>query len=171
MSAQFFQSNTPQENQSIKVNDCVVRGAITCSESASMGGGVVAASLNINGNSALRKVTFDPLPVLYTQATSSGTAVDISGAEESFEVETFALTTVAGGIEAFLVNHAGIGASDMLNLTQVSYSGDYNVNGAMCAHIAAVEAGSITVGIKNWGTGSANGAIKLRFKIFHNQAS
>jgi len=162
MSIQFLKSNTPQENQTIKVNDAIVRGAITCSGSATVN------SLAVSVGSSLKSVTFKPLPGVYTQTTSAGSAVSITGAEESFDVNTFSLTTVAGGLEAFNISHTGVGANDMVQLTQVSYSGSYNVNGALCAHIAEVSAGQITIGIKNWGTGTANGPIKLRFKLFHN---
>ena len=165
MSAQFFQSNTPQENQTIKVNDAEVRGALSVAETSTLHSVVVDAGAAITG-----AVTFKPAPVEYTQTVSSGSAVAITGADESFDVTTFALTTAAGGIEAFNITHSGVGALDSVQLTQISYSGAYNVNGAMCAHIAAVSSGVITVGIKNWGTGSANGAIKLRFKLFHNSA-
>lgn len=170
MSARFFQSNTPQENQTIKCNDCVVRGSLTCSEGASVGGALGATSLDINGDSSLRKITFDPAPVLYTQTTDGNTAVAVSGAEECFDINTVSLTTAAAGFQAFNITHSGVGALDMVLLTQISYSGVYNVNGALNAHVAAVSAGIITIGIKNWGTGPANGPIKLRFKLFHNSA-
>jgi len=170
MSAQFFQSNTPQENQTIKCNDAIVRGAITCSGATSVGGSLGAASLDINGASSLRKVTFDPSPVLYTQTTDGNTAVAVSGAEECFDINTVSLTTAAGAFQAFNITHSGVGALDMVLLTQISYSGTYNVNGALMVHVAAVSAGVITVGIKNWGTGAANGPMKLRFKLFHNSA-
>ena len=165
MSIRFLQSNTPQENQTIKVNDAIVRGALSVAESSTL------HSVTVDQNSRFKgRITFRPEPVLYTQATSAGTAVDITGADESFDVNTFALSTVAGGIEAFDVTHSGVGALDSVQLTQISYSGGYNVNGAMVAHVAAVSAGAITIGIKNWGTGTANGPIKLRFKLFHNSA-
>ena len=165
MSVQFLKSNTPQENQSIKVNDATVRGALSVAESSTL------HSVNVEQNSRFKgRITFRPEPVLYTQATSAGTAVAITGADECFDINTFALTTVAGGIEAFNITHSGVNALASVQLTQISYSGAYNVNGALVAHIAEVSAGVITVGIKNWGTGTANGAIKLRFKLFHNAA-
>jgi hypothetical protein len=163
MSARYFQSTTPNELQTIRVNDSIVRGALTVAESSQL------HSLNVDSGSSLKgSITFKPAPVLYTQTVSSGSAVAITGADECFDVNTFALTTAAGGIEAFNITHSGVQALDSVQLTQISYSGAYNVNGALVAHIAEVSAGIITVGIKNWGTGSANGAIKLRFKLFHN---
>ena len=164
MSIRLLQSTIPQENQTVRVNDCIVRGAITCAESATVN------SLVVSNGANFKRVTFKPLPVAYTQTTSAGTVVAITGAEESFDINTFALTTAAGALEAFDITHSGVGANDMVQLTQVSYSGNYNVNGALCAHVAAVSAGSITIGIKNWGSGSANGAMKLRFKLYHNSA-
>jgi len=165
MSVQFLQSTINQESQTIRVNDCVVRGSLTCAESVT-GSSLIAS----NGASLKGSLTFKPAPVLYTQTTSAGSAVDITAADECFEIDTFALTTAAGDLEAFNITHSGVGALDSVQLTQVSYSGAYNVNGAMCAHVAAVSAGSITIGIKNWGTGAANGSMKLRFKLFHNSA-
>lgn len=164
MSIRLLQSNIPQENQTIKVNDATIRGNLVANNS------VTANSLSVSVGSNLKKLTFKPLPVEYTQTTSAGTAVAITGAEESFDVNTFSLTTASGTLEAFNISHSGIGVNDMVQLTQVNYSGDYNINGALCAHVANVSAGIITIGIKNWGTGSANGPIKLRFKIFHNSA-
>lgn len=163
MSVQFLQSITPQENQTIRVNDAIVRGSLSVAESSTLQSLAVEQSSSLKG-----RITFKPQPVLYTQTVSSGSAVNISGADECFDINTFALTTAAAGIEAFNITHSGVGALDSVQLTQISYSGDYNVNGALCAHVAAVSAGVITIGIKNWGTGSANGAIKLRFKLFHN---
>lgn len=164
MSIRLLQSYIPQENQTIRVNDATIRGNLVANNS------VTANSLVVSNNSNLKSLTFKPAPVGYTQTTSAGTAVAITGGEECFDVTTYALTTASGALEAFDITHSGIGALDMVHLTQVSYSGSYNVNGALMVHIANISAGSMTIGIKNWGSGSANGAIKLRFKIFHNSA-
>lgn len=147
MSSQYINQNQPQYNINARLKDLI-----------------------LDGNSNLKKITFSPLPVLYTQVTDGNTAVNISGAEECFDINTFSLTTVAGGIQAFNISHSGVNALDMVQLTQISYSGVYNVNGALSAHVAAVSNGIITIGIKNWGTGTANGPIKLRFKLYHNSA-
>ncbi len=163
MSVQFLQSTINQEKSTIRVNDCVVRGALSVAESSTLHSVVVDTASQLKG-----PITFKPAPVLYTQTTSSGSAVAITGADECFDINTFALTTAAGGIEAFNITHSGVNALDSVQLTQISYSGAYNVNGAMVAHVAEVSAGIITIGIKNWGTGTANGAIKLRLKLFHN---
>lgn len=163
MSARFYQSSIPQENQTIRVNDAIVRGNITCSGSAS-----VTGNLSASGITSLKRLNFSPAPVGYTQTGSSGAAVNITGNDECFDVTTFSLTTASGALEAFEITNTNVGANDSIQLTQVSYSGAYNVNGALMAHVAAVGAGSITVGIRNWGSGSANGPIKLRFKLFHN---
>lgn len=159
MSSQYINQNSPQHQISGRLNNLVIDGAQSN-----------AGDLTINGNTTLKKVTFSPAPVLYTQTTSAGSAVNISGAEECFDINTFALTTSAGGIEAFNITHSGVNALDSVQLTQISYAGDYNVNGALVAHVAAVSASVVTIGIKNWGSGSANGAMKLRFKLFHNSA-
>ncbi len=147
MSSQYINQNSPQHQISGRLNNLV-----------------------IDGNTNLKKVTFSPAPVLYTQVTDGNTAVNVSGAEECFDINTVALTTASGAFQAFNISHSGVGALDSVQLTQISYSGSYNVNGAMCAHVAGVSAGIITIGIKNWGTGSANGAMKLRIKLFHNSA-
>jgi len=164
MSAQFFQSSTPQENQSIKVNDATIRGACSVAE------GLTVNSLVVSTGSTQRAVTYKPLPVNYTQTVSAGTAVVVTGADECFDITTFALTTAAGGQEAFAITHSGVGANDFAVLTQVSYSGSYNVNGAANFKIISVSAGSIEIAMKNWGTGSLNGAHKFRIKLYHNAA-
>ncbi len=175
MSANFFLNDAIiQNSKGIRVHTAEVNGNLKLSGSGTgltVDAGTtldVNGPMNVSGDLNARKLTFNPLPVLYTQATDGNTAVNISGAEESFDINTVALTTASGDFQAFNVTHSGVGANDMVLLTQISYSGVYNVNGALSAHVAGVTAGIITVGIKNWGSGSANGAIKLRFKLIHN---
>ena len=55
------------------------------------------------------------------------------------------------------------GVDDMVLLSQISYNGKYNVNGAVVAYIVRVETNRITVGFKNWGSGTFEGKVELRF--------
>jgi len=121
MSAQFFQSNTPQENQSIKCNDLTVRGSVVANESVA-----VAGNLSTNGELSFQpnsdasvsgKIVLPALPAAYSQLTSTTTGVTITGAEQQFAIDTFATGTIAAGATAaFTVTHSGCVAGKTLVL-------------------------------------------------------
>jgi len=177
MSAQFFQSNTPTETQSIKCNDLTVRGNLAAVN------GLSAASITTSGNIQTTagnlisaglltgKVTFQPLPVQYTQVTSPSTTVTVGEFDQSVDITTFSLTTPAAGLEAFVVGHAGVNSNTMFVATLVSQTGTYNVNGAPLVYVIAVSDGAFNIGIKNIGAGAFSGPLKIRIKLLSNVAA
>ena len=91
MSAQYFQSDTPQEQQFIKCGALTVRGALIANKDVAVSGTI-------------------QLPALtkYTQITSTSTNVTITGAEQQFAIDTFATGSIAAGATAtFSVFHSG----------------------------------------------------------------
>ena len=96
MSARFFQSDTPQENQYIKCNDLTVRGAVIANESVTVAGNLSTAAGLTVGTS----ITHDNIPAAnIVQLTSITTAIDATAVANpfNFNVSTFAATTAAGG--------------------------------------------------------------------------
>lgn len=180
MSAKFFQSTTPNENQSIRCNDLTVRGNLAAVN------GITAASITTSGNIQTTggnlisaglltgKVTFQPLPIQYTQATSASTTVTVGEFDQSFDITTFALTTAKGELEAFVVSHASVSSNTMFVVTLVSQTGGYNVNGAPLVYVISVRDGSFDIGIKNiggTGSGAFTGPLKFRVKLLSNVAA
>ena len=93
MSALFYQNAVPQENQSIKVNDITVRGAL---------------SFEDNTDPAVSGTITLPAMTRYTQITSTTTSVSIAAAEQQFAIDTFATGSIAAGATAsFGVFHSG----------------------------------------------------------------
>ena len=109
MSAQFLQSYTPQENQTIRVNDCVVRGALSCAENAVITGNVSAGG-NVTltaGISVGTAITHANIPSSnISQLTSITTAIDASSVANpyNFAVTSQSAGTAAGGEEYFFLD-------------------------------------------------------------------
>ena len=108
MSAQFLQSYTPAENQTIRVNDAIIRGDTQCG-----------------------KITLPALGI-HQQLTSTSTNLGITGDAEQFVIQTFETSPgvggdlVAGASVNFTVIHGGVVAGKTLVL--VSKAGSYNGN-------------------------------------------
>ena len=112
MSAQYFQSNTPTEQQSIKCNDLTVRGSVVANEAVSVAKGISlngALSFEANSDPSVSgKITLPALPAAYSQLTSTTTGVTITAAEQQFAIDTFATGSIAAGANAsFTVTHSG----------------------------------------------------------------
>lgn len=173
MSAQFFQSSTPAENQTIKVNDCIVRGAITCSGSIDVSGGVsIDGGLSFDANpSAPQNEGKISLPALtnYTQGTSNTTAVTITGNQQQFTITTFETSAGVGGDIAsgasvnFTVNHSGIVAGKTIVLC--AKAGSYNALVNVNDFVASTGTNDFTVTRHNFGAGTASGRQVLMFKL------
>ena len=120
MSAQYFQSNTPNEQQIIKCNDLTVRGSVVANESVAVAKGISlngALSFEANTDPAVSgTIRLPALPAAYSQLTSETTTVSISGAEQQFAIETFDGSIAAGATAAFNVNHSGCVAGKTLVL-------------------------------------------------------
>ena len=173
MSAKFFQSDTPQENQFIKCNDITCRGHLVIDEYATVGGNLtVTGSESVSGTftmAANTDVTVGgtitlPAMTVYTQATSQTTTVSISGAEQQFIVDCFNTASIpAGTAISFNINNASI----QLNKTIVvcnkmgSTSALVDVND----FVSVTAAGGMTLTRHNFGSGAAVGLQRLCFKL------
>jgi len=178
MSARFFQSSTPQENQTIKCNDLTVRGAVVANESIA-----VAKGISLNG-----ELSFEPntdgaisgkiqLPALenFTQptATNANVAASTGGvAPQQFRISTFESAPGVGGDLAagasvsFDVFHSGIVAGKTIIL--VSKAGSYNGNTKVSAFIGAAANNEFTVTRHNFGATTASGTEQLLFKLIQS---
>ena len=121
MSAQYFQSDTPQEQQFIKCGALTVRGALVANKDVAVAGGITTnGSLSFEANTdpaVSGKIRLPALPAAYSQLTSTTTSVTITGAEQQFAIDTFATGSIAAGATAaFTVTHSGCVAGKTLVL-------------------------------------------------------
>ena len=166
MSAQFFQSTTPQENQSIRCNDMTVRGSVVANESMSVAGNLSTAAALTVGTS----ITHDNIPAAnITQLTSITTAIDATTVANpfNFNVSTETATTAAGGEETFFLNMPA-GRLNSLGFASVSvyyYSGVVGTAGIPVLSIVTQESDRVTLVLRNaHGANALNGNIHFRFK-------
>lgn len=165
MSALFYQNVIPQENQSIRVNDAVIRGHATIAEY------VTADSLSLaKGITVGTSITHDNIPAAnIVQATSITTAIDATAVANSFNfnVSTFAATTAAGGEETFFLNMpAGrLNSLGFASVSQYYYSGVVGTAGIPVLSIVTQESDRVTLVLRNVHAANAlNGNIHFRFK-------
>ena len=166
MSVQFLQSTTPQENQTIRVNDCIVRGHSTVAEYLAVDGNLsTEAGLKVGTS-----ITHNNIPVAnIVQATSITTAIDASTIANpfNFNVSTFNATTAAGGEETFFLNMPA-GRLNSLGFASISvyyYSGVVGTAGIPVLSIVTQESDRVTMVLRNVHAANAlNGNIHFRFK-------
>ena len=166
MSVRFLQSLTPQEEQSIRVNDVVVRGHQSVAEYLNVTGNVGC----ISGLSVGTAITHKNIPVAnITQLTSISTAIDASAVANpyNFNVTMFTATTVAGGTDRFFLNMP-TGVLNSLGFASISayyYSGVVGTAGIPVLSIVTQEQNRVTILLKNEDSANAlNGVIHFRFK-------
>ena len=165
MSALFYQNVIPQENQSIKVNDAVIRGHATIADY------VTADSLSlVKGLTVGTTITHDNIPAAnITQLTSINTAIDASAVANpyNFNVSTFNATTVAGATDRFFLNMPA-GTLNNIGFASISayyYSNVVGTAGEPTLHIMTQEADRVTILLRNNDAANAlNGIIHFRFK-------
>ena len=111
MSAQYFQSDTPQEQQFIKCGALTVRGALIANKEVAVAGGITTngeLSFEANTDPAVSGKIKLPALTTYTQLTSESTSVSIGGGEQQFAIDTFATGSIAAGANvSFQVFHSG----------------------------------------------------------------
>jgi len=166
MSARFFQQSTPAENQSIKVNDAIIRGHSTVAEYLTVG-----EYLNVAG--AVKVGSFiqhDNIPAAnIVQLTSINTAIDATAVANpyNFNVSMFNATTVAGATDRFFLNMPA-GVLNSLGFASISayyYSNVIGTAGEPTLHIMTQEADRVTILLRNNDAANAlNGVIHFRFK-------
>ena len=165
MSALFYQNVIPQENQSIKVNDAVIRGHATIADY------VTADSLSlVKGLTVGTTITHDNIPSAnITQLTSINTAIDATAVANpyNFNVSTFNATTVAGATDRFFLNMPA-GVLNNIGFASISvyyYSNVIGTAGEPTLHIMTQEADRVTILLRNNDAANAlNGNIHFRFK-------
>ena len=150
MSAQFFQSNIPAQNQTIRVNDAIIRGDAV-----------------ISGDTQCGKITL-PAMSIYTQLTSQTTAVSVAAGDQQFIVDTFDGASIPGGSSiSFAVNNPSI----LLNKTIVVM----NKMGSTAAltevndFVSVTAAGGLTLTRHNFGATAATGLQRLCFKLIQTE--
>ena len=166
MSALFYQNVIPQENQSIRVNDAVIRGHATIAEYATVGGSLTAAGALSVGSS----ITHDNIPAAnLIQGTSISTAIDATTVANpyNFCVNTFNATTAAGATDRFFINMKP-GLLNSFGFSSISayfYTNVVGTAGIPVLSIVTQEADRVTVVLKNEDAANAlNGSIHFRFK-------
>ena len=177
MSARFFQQSTPCENQSIKVNDAIIRGHATIAEYATMGGNLtVTGAASVGTNLTVgTSITHDNIPAAnIVQATSVATAIDATGVANpfNFNVSTETATLSAGSHVVFFLNMPA-GRLNSLGFASVSvyyYSGVVGTAGIPTLRIITQESDRVTLMLKNeHGSNALNGNIHFRFKYVLGQ--
>ena len=165
MSAQFFQSDTPQENQTIKVNDIKCRGHATVAEYLTVGGYLTTEGAVKVGTS----ITYDNIPAAnIVQPTSITTAIDATGVANpyNFNVTTANAATLAGGEETFFLDMKP-GVLNSLGFSSLSvyyYSGVVGTAGIPVLSIVTQESDRITIVLRNvHATNALNGNLHFRF--------
>ena len=169
MSAQFFKSDTPQENQSIKVNDVECRGSLSCAEVLSCASGIDSAAV------VSAKQFGQDGGTTHVQATSDSTAVDATGAGTSrlYQIETVNLTLAFGATTNFhvLLPTGALGTSPSyynVVMSVYDYSGSYNTNGTPIAWIGSIDPtqNRVLIVIKNIAASqSLSGVLKFNLNI------
>ena len=167
MSAQYFQSSTPNEQQIIKCNDLTVRGSVVANESVAVAKGISLngdLSFEDNSDPAVSGTIRFPAMTVYTQLTSETTAVAITGAEQQFIVDTFNTASIpAGTAVSFAINNASI----ELNKTIVvcNKMGSTSALTEVVDFVSITAAGGMTLTRYNFGSGAAPGLQRLCFKL------
>tara|TARA_R110002072_G_scaffold104713_7_gene229356 strand:+ start:866 stop:1411 length:546 start_codon:yes stop_codon:yes gene_type:complete len=174
MSAQFLQSYTPQENQTIRVNDAIIRGALSCAENAVItgnvsAGGNVSLTAGISVGSAITHANIPSSNV--EQLTSITTAIDASSVANpyNFAVTSQTATTAANGEEyIFLDMPTGILTNrGFAGVSVYYYSGVVGTAGYPLLEILTVDIPNnrIMLLLENKHPSNAlNGAIHFRVK-------
>ena len=172
MSVQFLQKLIPAENQTIRVNDCIVRGNLTGLNSGSfvgnLGTGEVLSANRITfsgtsgGISNVGKITLPELTV-YTQLTSEVTPVTITGAEQQFKINTAVASNInPSTTRLFNVNHSGVDENTMV---LVSRAGSVGTNQQLLTWVAYTSNGLIRIALHNLSTIAASGQETIIVKL------
>ena len=169
MSAQYFQSDTPQEQQFIKCGALTVRGGLLANKDVAVQGGISTNGglfFEPNASDAAVSGTISfPAMTVYTQLTSQTTTVSISGAEQQFIVDTFDTASIpAGTAVSFAINNASI----ELNKTIVvcNKMGSTAALTTVIDFVSITAAGGLTLTRYNYGGVAATGLQRLAFKLF-----
>ena len=166
MSVQFLQSTVPQESQTIRVNDCIIRGHSTVAEYLNVTGALsTAAGLTVGTT-----ITHANIPSAnIAQLTSPSTEIDATAVANpyNFNVSTFTATLAAGTQTTFFLAMKP-GAMNSYGFASVSvyyYSNVVGTGGIPTLTIITQENDKVLFMLKNEHPSNAlNGNIHFRFK-------
>jgi len=172
MSARFFQSSTPSEDQSIKCNDITVRGSVIANESIAVAKGISlngALSFEDNTNGAVSGTISLPALTVYPQATATNANVAASTggvAPQQFAIETFDGSIAAGASVSFQVFTTSVkpGKTLVLCSNDVSDNTLLTVN-SFCSYVGA---DAFIITRHNFGTVAAAGKQKIIVKFIQS---
>tara|TARA_R110001606_G_scaffold220146_1_gene368042 strand:- start:38 stop:559 length:522 start_codon:yes stop_codon:yes gene_type:complete len=172
MSIQFLQSLIPNENQTIRVNDCIVRGNLTGLNSGSFTGNLgtnevmTANRMTFSGTGTdIGKITLPELTI-YTQLTSETTPVTITGAEQQFKINTAVGSNFnPSTTRLFNVNHTGVDENTMV---LVSRAGSIGTNQQLLTWVAYTSSGLIRIALHNLSTIVASGQETIIVKLIQS---
>jgi len=167
MSAQYFQSDTPQEQQFIKCGALTVRGALVANKDVTVAGGITTnGELSVEANSdplISGKIKFPAMNV-YTQLTSQTTTVSIASGDQQFIVDTFAGASIpAGTAVSFAINNPSIELSK--TIVVCNKMGSTAALTEVIDFVSITAAGGMTLTRYNYGAGAATGLQRLAFKL------
>ena len=138
MSAQYLNSNTPNEDTNIKCNYAVVRSSLNVT-----GNQVCAGLIDCDQQISAKSFKMDGFAGPFTQITSDSTDVDASsiGVSRLFRVATVSLTLTAGGNAAFnvLMPTGLLTAQSQVLMSIYDYSGSYATEGTPFAYIGSID--------------------------------
>tara|TARA_B110001450_G_scaffold32536_1_gene28219 strand:- start:71 stop:613 length:543 start_codon:yes stop_codon:yes gene_type:complete len=179
MSVQFLKSTVPQESQTIRVNDCIIRGHSTVAEYLTVTGnmstnGTLGFGPHPSDASKSGEITI-PALTNYPQATSNTANVAASTggvAPQQFMITTFESSAGVGGDIAagasvtFTVFHSGVVAGKTMILC--SKAGSYNGLVLVTDYVSSTSANQFTVTRHNHGSTTASGNQQLIFKLIQS---
>tara|TARA_B110001450_G_C17205710_1_gene313324 strand:- start:9 stop:527 length:519 start_codon:yes stop_codon:yes gene_type:complete len=166
MSVQFLKSTVPQESQTIRVNDCIIRGHSTVAEYLTVTG-ALATNAGLKVGTA---ITHDNIPSAnIVQLTSPSTEINATAVANpyNFNVSTFNATLSAGSFTTFflamkpgLMNSLGFASASVYY-----YSNVVGTGGIPTLTIITQENDKVLFLLKNeHGSNALNGNIHFRFK-------
>ena len=166
MSVQFLQSTVPQESQTIRVNDCIIRGHSTVAEYLTVTGALsTKAGLTVG-----TAITHDNIPSAnIVQLTSSNTQIDATTVANpyNFNVTTFNATLVAGTQTTFFLAMPStiLNSYGFASISAYYYSGVVGTAGTPTLTIITQENDKVLIMLKNeHPTNALNGVLHFRFK-------
>lgn len=153
MSAQYLQQSIPNESQTIKVNDCTIRGNLVVEGSTTVASefiasGLKCASITLNGD------------LSFPQQTSITTTVDARASSDTFEIATVAKTLTAGETVQFDVLQSNLDGRENIIVSMSGYSGSFLADGTPIVFLQKIDSGNnkFTVGIKNIAVSQSTGS-------------
>tara|TARA_R110002072_G_scaffold1924_3_gene15882 strand:- start:1549 stop:2070 length:522 start_codon:yes stop_codon:yes gene_type:complete len=157
MSIRFLQSSTPQENQSIKVNDITVRGNVVADNTITAINGIDSQGV-ISAKSFKQKGAFVPAQQL-TLLTNPIDCTSAVAGQRLFQLRTISTTLAAGSTDLFNVNLAAgvLSQFSQVLVSTYDYSNSYASGGTPFVFVASIDpsVNRVQLAVKNLANGQA----------------